>query len=160
MVKNIGNHISEENLLIVLAEIMGIVTGAKITDYMHLKYRKKLLMRSWQNMRKEEVDEKVVLYIYVVANGYIGIIGCTSKNDEVRNGEANEDTPIHITIPKRRRSNFVEDIDTVSVVDENGEILYECNTNLEITIRLDDGILTVTVPKINDSCFDSEDLDE
>ena len=69
--KEIGNHISEENLLIVLAEIMGIVTGAKITDYMHLRYRKKLLMRSWQNMRKEEVDEKVVLYIYVVANGYI-----------------------------------------------------------------------------------------
>lgn len=30
----------------------------------------------------------------------------------------------------------------------------------EITIRLDDGILTVTVPKINDSCFDSGDLDE
>ena len=68
MVKNIGNHISEENLLIVLAEI---VTGAKITGYMQLRYRKKLLMRSWQNMRKEEVDEKVVLYIYVVANGYI-----------------------------------------------------------------------------------------
>ena len=113
--------------MIVLAGITGIVTGAKITGYMHLRYRKKLLMRSWQNMR---------------------------------NGEANEDTPIHITIPKRRRSNFVEDIDTVSVVDENGEILYECNTNLEITIRLDDGILTVTVPKINDSCFDSGDLDE
>lgn len=30
MVKNIGNHISEENLVIVLAEIMVIVTGAKI----------------------------------------------------------------------------------------------------------------------------------
>lgn len=71
MVKNIGNHISEENLLIVLAEIMGIVTGAKITGYMRLRYRKKLMMRSWQNMRKEEVDEKVVLYIYVVANGYM-----------------------------------------------------------------------------------------
>lgn len=56
---------------IVLAEIMGIVTGAKITGYMQLRYRKKLLMRSWQNMRKEEVDEKVVLDIYVVANGYI-----------------------------------------------------------------------------------------
>lgn len=53
--------------MIVLAEIMGIVTGAKITGYMQLRYRKKLLMRSWQNMRKEEVDEKVVLYIYVVA---------------------------------------------------------------------------------------------
>jgi hypothetical protein len=71
MVKNIGNRISEENLLIVLAEIMEIVTGAKITGYMHLMCRKKLLMRSWQNMRKEAVDEKVVLYIYVVANGYI-----------------------------------------------------------------------------------------
>lgn len=100
-------------------------------------------------------------YIFMLSlMATFGIIGCTSKNDEVRNGEANEDTPIHITILKRRRSNFVEDIDTVSVVDENGEILYECNTNLEITIRLDDGILTVTVPKINDSCFDSEDLDE
>ena len=73
MVKNIGNHISEENLLIVLAGIMGIVTGAKITGYMHLRYRKKLLMRSWQNMRKEEVDEKVVLYIYVVALSLIHI---------------------------------------------------------------------------------------
>jgi hypothetical protein len=71
MAKNIGNRISEENLLIVLAEIMEIVTGAKITGYMHLRYRKKLLMRSLQNMRKEAVDEKVVLYIYVVANGYI-----------------------------------------------------------------------------------------
>lgn len=100
-------------------------------------------------------------YIFMLSlMATFGIIGCTSKDDEVRNGEANEDTPIHITVPKRRRSNFVEDIDTVSVVDENGEILYECNTNLEITIRLDDGILTVTVPKINDSCFDSGDLDE
>lgn len=100
-------------------------------------------------------------YIFMLSlMATFGIIGCTSQNDEVRNGEANEDTLIHITIPKRRRSNFVEDIDTVSVVDENGEILYECNTNLEITIRLDDGILTVTVPKINDSCFDSGDLDE
>lgn len=100
-------------------------------------------------------------YIFMLSlMATFGIIGCTSKDDEVRNGEANEDTPIHITIPKRRQSNFVEDIDTVSVVDENGEILYECNTNLEITIRLDDGILTVTVPKINDSCFDSGDLDE
>lgn len=71
MVKNIGNHISEENLVIVLAEIMVIVTGAKIIGYMHLRYRKRLLMRSWQNMKKEEVDEKVVLYLYVVANGYI-----------------------------------------------------------------------------------------
>lgn len=100
-------------------------------------------------------------YIFMLSlMATFGIIGCTSKNDEVRSGEANGDTPIHITIPKRRRSNFVEDIDTVSVVDENGEILYECNTNLEITIRLDDGILTVTVPKINDSCFDRGDLDE
>lgn len=100
-------------------------------------------------------------YIFMLSlMATFGIIGCTSKNDETRTSEANEDTPIHIAIPKRRRSNFVEDIDTVSVVDENGEILYECDTNLEITIRLEDGILTVTVPKINDSCFDNGDLDE
>lgn len=79
MVKNIGNHISEENLLIVLAEIMGIVTGAKITGYMHLRYRKKLLMRSWQNMRKEEVDEKVVLCLYAVANGRVRNYGMRIK---------------------------------------------------------------------------------
>lgn len=97
-------------------------------------------------------------YIFMLSlMATFGIIGCTSQNDETRNSEANEDTPIH---PKKRRSNFVEDIDTVSVVDENGEILYECDTNLEITIRLDDGILTVTVPKINDSCFDNGDLAE
>lgn len=100
-------------------------------------------------------------YIFMLSlMATFGIIGCTSQNDETRNSEASEDTPIHITIPKRRWSNFVEDIDTVSVVDENGEILYECDTNLEITIRLEDGILTVTVPKINDSCFDNGDLDE
>lgn len=100
-------------------------------------------------------------YIFMLSlMAIFGIIGCTSKNDEAHNREENEDTPIHITIPKRKRSSFVEDIDTVSVVDENGEILYECDTNLEITIRLDDGILTVTVPKINDSCFDNGDLAE
>lgn len=100
-------------------------------------------------------------YIFMLSlMATFGIIGCTSKNDVVRNSEANEDTSIHITIPKRRRSNFAEDIDTVSVVDESGEILYECDTDLKITIRLDDGILTVTVPKINDSCLDNGDLDE
>lgn len=71
MAKNIGNRISEENLLIVLAEIMEVVIGAKITGFMHLRYSKKLPMRSWKNMRKEAVDEKVVLYFYVVTNGYI-----------------------------------------------------------------------------------------
>ena len=71
MAKSIGNRISVGNLLIVLAEIMEVVIGAKITGYMHLRYSKKLLMRSWQNMRKEDDDEKVVLYLYVVANGYI-----------------------------------------------------------------------------------------
>lgn len=65
MVKNIGNRISEENLLIVLAEIMEIVTGAKITGYMHLMCRKKLLMRSWQNMRKEAVNERKSGFIYL-----------------------------------------------------------------------------------------------
>lgn len=100
-------------------------------------------------------------YIFMLSlMATFGMIGCTSKNDEAQNSEANEDTPIHITIPERKRSNFVEDIDTVSIVDENGEILYECDTNLEITIRLNDGILTVTVPKINDSCFDNGDLAE
>lgn len=42
-------------------------------------------------------------YIFMLSlMATFGIIGCTSQNDEVRNGEANEDTPIHITIPKRR----------------------------------------------------------
>ena len=86
MVKNIGSRISEENPLIVLAEIMEVVIGAKITGYMHLRYSKKLLMRSWQNMRKEAVDEKVVLCLF--------------------------------TTPKRRRSSFTEEIDTVSVIEK------------------------------------------
>lgn len=38
-------------------------------------------------------------YIFMLSlMATFGIIGCTSKDDEVRNGEANEDTPIHITI--------------------------------------------------------------
>lgn len=55
-------------------------------------------------------------YIFMLSlMATFGIIGCTSQNDETRNSEASEDTPIHITIPKRRRSNFVEDIDTVQL---------------------------------------------
>ena len=50
---------------------MEVVIGARAIGYMLPMYRKKLPMRSWQNMRKEGVDEKVVLYFYVVTNGYI-----------------------------------------------------------------------------------------
>lgn len=56
---------------------------------------------------------------------------------------------------KRRRSSFTEEIDTVSVIEENGEILYECDTDGEIVLKLNDGVLTVTVPTINDSCFEN-----
>lgn len=89
-----------------------------------------------------------------------GIIGCTSKDDETQWSKQDEATPIHITIPKRRRGNFTEEIDTVSVMDENGEILFECDTEGEITIKLDDSVLTVVVPERNDSCFDNGELAE
>jgi len=89
-----------------------------------------------------------------------GVIGCASKEDEADDSKASEATPIHITIPKRRRSNLTEDIDTISVLDENGEVLYECDTDGEIIIKLNDGVLTVTVPKRNDSCFDDGELAE
>lgn len=82
-----------------------------------------------------------------------GMIGCAS-NDAEDNGGASEPTPIHITIPKRRRSNFTEDIDTISIVDESGELLYECDTDNEVSIKLNDGKLVVVVPKSHDSCFD------
>ena len=82
-----------------------------------------------------------------------GIMGCASKDDESQ--DTDKSIPIHITIPKRRRSNFTEEIDTVSVIEENGEILYEYDTDGEIVLKLNDGVLTATVPKINDSCFEN-----
>lgn len=83
-----------------------------------------------------------------------GMMGCTPTGSDIENnGEESEPTPVHITILKRRR-NFTEDIDTISIVDESGELLYECNTDNEVSIKLDDGVLIVTVPKIHDSCFD------
>lgn len=141
------------NLLIVLAEIMEVVIGAKITGYMHLRYSKKLLMRSWQNMRNEEADEKW-FYVFMLSLMVVfGIMGCESKDNGSQ--DTDKSMPIHITIPKRRRSNFTEEIDTVSVIEENGEILYECDTDGEIVLKLNDGVLTVTVPTINDSCFEN-----
>lgn len=100
-------------------------------------------------------------YIFMLSLMIVfGIIGCTSKDDEIQGSKQDEATPIHITIPKRRRGNFTEEIDTVSVTDENGEILFECDTEGEITIKLDDGVLTVVVPERNDSCFDNGKLAE
>ena len=49
----------------------GSCDWCKGNRYMLLMYRKKLPMRSWQNMRKEGVDEKVVLYLYVVSDDCI-----------------------------------------------------------------------------------------
>ena len=75
-----------------------------------------------------------------------GMVGCASNDDAEDSGKASEPTPIHITIPKMRRSNFTEDIDTISIVDESGELLYECDTDNEVSIRLNDGKLVVIVP--------------
>jgi hypothetical protein len=71
MERSIENRIPEVKLLTAHAGIMEVVIGARATGYMLLMYRKKLQMRSWQNMRKEEVDEKVVLYHYVVSDDCI-----------------------------------------------------------------------------------------
>lgn len=94
-------------------------------------------------------------YVFMLSLMVIfGMMGCAPTSGDIENnGEKSEPTPVHITIPKRRR-NFTEDIDTISIVDESGEMLYECNTDNEVSIKLDDGVLIVAVPKIHDSCFD------
>ena len=53
------------------AEIMAVAIGAKRTDYTLLKCSRKLLMQNLMNMRKETVDEKVVLCLYAVTDGHI-----------------------------------------------------------------------------------------
>lgn len=71
MERSIENRIPEVKQLTAHAGIMEVVIGVRVIGYTLLIYRKKLPMQSWQNMRKEGVDEKVVLYFYVVTNGYI-----------------------------------------------------------------------------------------
>ena len=94
-------------------------------------------------------------YIFMLSLMVIfGMVGCASNDDAEDSDKASEPTPIHITIPKRRRSNFAEDIDTISIVNESGELLYECDTDNDVSIRLNDGELVAIVPKAHDSCFD------
>ena len=80
---------------------------------------------------------------------------CNTQHDVSADVDSTQTTEPLVIYTDTGVENFNDElIDAVKIHTKDGEVIYECLTNKDITMSYSDGTLLVSVPYIECSCFD------
>lgn len=96
---------------------------------------------------------KAALVICAVL-GIAAFAGITSaRADRHTESDMDKETPTLLVIEKSSNT-YIDRVNKITLKTTDGELLYECITDEDVDIKLDNGELLVIVPSFRCSCFD------
>lgn len=86
--------------------------------------------------------------------GIAAFVGIASvRADRHTESDKNKEAPTPLVIEKSSNT-YTDRINKITLKTTDGKLLYECITDEDVDIKLDNGELLVVVPSFRCSCFD------
>lgn len=103
-------------------------------------------------MSKTKVYKSVLVACAIL--GIAAFAGIASvRADRHTESDRNKESPTPLVIEKSSNT-YIDRINKITLKTADGELLYECITDKDVDIELDNGELLVIVPSFRCSCFE------